>query len=87
MTDTDDYYADWDLAIEHHRGQLISSLNTALAALAQASTAIAALTSNQVYDVEFAEDPAGADVAAFLADSLRFTRAAYATTRDVTQRS
>jgi hypothetical protein len=44
-------------------GELISSLNTALAALTQASTAIAALTSNQVYDVEFAESHSGADVA------------------------
>jgi hypothetical protein len=43
------------VAVEHHRGELISSLNTALAALTQASTAIRALTSNQVYDVEFAE--------------------------------
>ena len=87
MTDTENVYVDWDLEVEHHRGQLISSLNTALSALAQASIAIAALTSNQVYDVEFAEDTAGADVAAFITDSLRGTRAAYAITRDVTERS
>jgi hypothetical protein len=84
---TEDIYADWDLAIEQHRGELISSLNTALSALTQASTAISALTSNQVYDVDFAEDVAGNDVAAFVADSMRLTRAAYAITRDVTDRN
>ena len=86
MTSTDPY-ADWHLEIEHHRGQLINSLNTALTALAQAKTAITALASNQIYDVEFAEDAAGPDVAAFLADSLRFTRAAYAITHATTERS
>jgi hypothetical protein len=39
---------------------------------------------NQVYDVEFAEGTIGNDVAAFLDDGLRFTRAAYARTREVT---
>ncbi|SOJ57004.1 hypothetical protein MSIMFB_04482 [Mycobacterium simulans] len=84
MTNTNPY-ADWELEIEHHRGQLISSLNTAMTALAQARTAITALTSNQVYDVEFAEGVAGGDVAAFVADSLRFTRAAYAITHETTE--
>lgn len=81
-----DSYADWDLEIEHHRGQLISSLNTALTALAQAGIAIAALTSKQVDDVEFAEGAPGADVSALIADSARFTRAAYAITHATTER-
>lgn len=81
-----DPYTNWDLEIEHHRGQLISSLNTALTALGQAGIAITALTSNQVYDVEFAEGTPGADVATFIADSTRFTRAAYAITHATTER-
>ena len=85
MTDTD-HYADWDQEIDEYRGQLISSLNTALAALTHAHVAIAALTSDKVYDVEFAEAAAGHDVATFVADSLRFSRAAYAIAHSVTER-
>ena len=58
----------------------------ALAALHHASRALAELTSDSVYDVEFAEVAAGGDVAAFIDDSLRFTRAAYAIAHTVTER-
>ncbi|ETZ38095.1 hypothetical protein [Mycobacterium intracellulare] len=85
--DAENIYADWDLEIEHHRGQLITSLNTALSALTQAHTAVSALLSDQVYDVEFSEATTGEDVAAFTTESLRLTRAAYALTRHVTDRS
>ena len=35
------------------------------------------MTSKHVYDIEFAENPQGDDIASFLTDSLRNTRAAY----------
>lgn len=79
-TDAENIYADWDLEIEHHRGQLITSLNTALSALTQAHAAVTALLSDQVYDVEFSAGTTGEDVAAFTTESLRLTRAAYALT-------
>lgn len=86
-TDAENIYADWDLEIEHHRAQLITRLNTALAALTQAHAAVAALLSDQVYDVEFSEGTTGEDVPAFTNESLRLTRAAYALTQHVTHRS
>lgn len=87
MSNAENMYTDWDIVIDTHRGELITSLNTALGALTQAASAIAALTSDRIYDVEFAEGAAGPDVAAFVADSLRLTRAAYTLTREVTERS
>ena len=83
MPDTD-YYTDQDIAIDGHRGDLICGINTALSALDQAAKSVAALMSNRVYDIEFVEGNIGGDVTAFLGDSLRFTRAAYARTREVT---
>ena len=85
--DAENIYADRDLEIEHHRGQLVTSLNTALTALTGAHTAVSALLSDQVYDVEFSEATTGEDVAAFITESLRLTRAAYALTQHVTDRS
>jgi hypothetical protein len=86
MSHTDDIYTDWAIDIDQHRIELTTALNTALAALAKASTAIAELTSNRVYDVEFAEGHDGADVAAFIDDSLRYSRAAYAIAHTITER-
>jgi hypothetical protein len=74
------------IAIDERRVELTTALNTALAALAEASTAIANLTSKWVYDVEFAEGHDGADIAAFIDDSLRYTRAAYAIAHLITER-
>lgn len=80
-----DVYSDHAMVIDEHRVKLITELNTALAALQQASTTINELCSNQVYDVEFAEGHDGRDAAAFLADSLRYTRAAYTIAHDITE--
>lgn len=85
--DAENLYADWDLEIEHHRAQLVTSLTAALAALTGAHTAVSALLSDQVYDVEFSEATTGEDVAAFITESLRLTRAAYALIQHVTDRS
>ncbi|AYE99332.1 hypothetical protein C0J29_30645 (plasmid) [Mycobacterium paragordonae] len=85
--DAENIYADWDLEIEHHRTQLVNSLNTALSALTGAHTAVSALLSDQVYDVEFTEATTGEDVAAFITESLRLSRAAYALTQHITDRS
>ena len=86
MNNIDDIWTDNAIQIDERRIQLTTALTTALAALAKASTAIAELTSNQVYDTEFAEGHDGADVAAFIDDSLRYTRAAYAIAHTVTER-
>lgn len=86
-SDAENIYADWDLEIEHHRSQLITNLNTALAALTQAHAAVNALLSDQVYDVEFSQGTTGDDVSAFITESLRLTRAAYTLTQHVTDRS
>lgn len=85
--DPENIYHDREIEIESSRGDLIAALNTALGTLAQANSAITALASDQVYDVEFAEGSTGSDVAGFVADSLRFTRAAYALTHTVTATS
>ena len=82
----DDFYADWHAEIDQHRIALLAALNTALAALDEASRAWAELTSNQLYDIEFAETRTGEDVGAFLDDSSRYTRAAYAITHRITER-
>src|SRR5262245_5570072 len=41
MSHVDDIYTDWAIDIDQHRIELTTALNTALAALAKASTAIA----------------------------------------------
>ncbi len=83
MTDND-HYSDQDIAIDDHRADLICAINGALNALTRARSSLTALMSNQVYDIAFVEGSTGGDVAAFLDDSLRFTRAAHLLTREVT---
>lgn len=82
----DDYWTDHAVEVDQRRIALTVALNTALASLDQASSALGELTSDHVYDVEFAEGHDGADVAKFLDDSLRLTRAAYAIAHAVTSR-
>ena len=66
---------DHDCHISDRRGALLGELGATLAAMQRAQTILAELCSNAVYDVELAEGPG--DVASFLHDSLRNTRAAY----------
>ena len=79
MTNTNDadWQADWAIEIDRGRLALDGSLVDAINALTRVQQALATLTSEQVFDVEFAEDPRGADIASLLADSLRNCRAAY----------
>ena len=88
MTETEiaEFEAHHAAVIDERRIALTAALNTALAALDQANAALAELTSDHVYDVEFAESHAGGDVAAFIDDSLRYTRAAYAIAYSITER-
>jgi hypothetical protein len=86
MTATDGMYADNAIDIDNHRMALTEALNTALSALTRAANSIRVLRSNQVYDIEFSEGHAGDDVTAFIDDSLRNTRAAYAIAHTVTER-
>lgn len=79
MTNTNDtdWQADWAIEIDRGRLALDGSLVDAINALTRAQQALATLTSTHVYDTEFAENPQGDDIASFLSDSLRNTRAAY----------
>lgn len=81
---TADESTDHEIEIEQHRGALVISLLGAVNALTNAQRALAALMSDQVYDVEFVEGATGVDLTAFIDDSLRFTRAAYRGASEVT---
>ncbi len=81
---TTDEPTDNEIDIEQHRGALIISLLGAVNALTNAQRALAALMSDQVYDVEFAEGAMGLDLVAFMDDGLRFTRAAHRAAAEVT---
>lgn len=65
------------------RSQLLTHLSDAVKALQKAARSLDQLCSNAVYDVEFAEGRDGRDVATFLDDSIRGTRAAYAVVHTV----
>lgn len=82
-----EYLTDLEIDIDNHRMALNEALNTALAALDRAAKSVAVLRSNQIYDVEFAEGTAGSDIASFITDSLRNTRAAYTIAHDISERS
>lgn len=63
--------------IDETRCQLLTHLADAVKALQKAASSLDELRSNAVYEVEFAEGRDGRDVATFLDDSIRGTRAAY----------
>jgi hypothetical protein len=65
------------------RSHLLAQLSDAVKALQNASSVLERLRSNAIYDVEFVEGRDGRDVAAFLDDSIRNTRAAYAVVHTV----
>jgi hypothetical protein len=75
--DSTDWHADWATEIDDARLALDGALVDAINALTRAQRALSTLTSEHVYDIEFVEDPRGADTASFIADSLRNSRAAY----------
>jgi len=64
-----------DEHLAHVRGQLLSDLSTAINSLEQVTAHIDAL---RAVDIEFRHGRDGSDVAAFLDDSIRYGRAAYA---------
>ncbi len=82
-----DIYDDNARDIETHRGELIAALNDAMGALNRAHHAASTLTSNQVYDIELTEGPAGDDLAAFLAERARAARAAYSIVHHIAEHS
>lgn len=69
--------------IAETRSHLLTDLADAVKALQQAASSLAQLRSNAVYDVEFIDGRDGRDVATFLDDSIRQTRAAYAVVHTV----
>ncbi len=69
--------------IAETRSQLLNHLADAVKALQKASGSLAQLRSNSIYDVEFTDGRDGRDVATFLDDSIRQTRAAYAVVHTV----
>lgn len=81
---TTDQPSDHDIELEQHRGALLISLLGAVNALTNAQRSLAALMSNQIYDIEFAEGATGLDLTAFIDDSLRFTRASARLVSEVT---
>ena len=66
------------LAIRSHRNDLCRALDDAAAGIRSALNALDVLTSESVYDVEYAEGVDAADMRAFLADAARALRAAAA---------
>lgn len=69
--------------IAETRSHLLNHLAEAVKALQKAASSLEHLRSNTVYDVEFADGRDGRDVATFLDDSIRQTRAAYAVVHTV----
>jgi hypothetical protein len=69
--------------IAETRSHLLTHLSHAVKALQKAATSLEQLRSNAIYDVEFADGRDGRDVATFLDDSIRQTRAAYAVVHTV----
>ena len=65
------------------RSHLLAHISAAVKALQNATRTLEQLRSNSVYDVEFTDGRDGRDVAAFLDDSIRNTRAAYAVVHTV----
>ncbi len=65
------------------RSHLLAHISAAVKALQHATHTLEQLRSNSVYDVEFADGRDGRDVATFLDDSIRNTRAAYAVVHTV----
>lgn len=75
--DNTPWETDWATEIDQARIELDGALVDAINALTRAQRALTTLTSDQVFDIEFTEDPRGADTGSFIADSLRNCRAAY----------
>lgn len=67
----------WAAEFDQARLSLDGALVDAINALTRAHRALTTLTSDQVFDTEFADNTQGDDIASFLTDSLRNTRAAY----------
>lgn len=65
------------------RSQLLEYMAAGIQALQRAIATFEQLRSNAIYDVEFVEGRDGRDVAAFLDDSIRHARAAYAVVHTV----
>ena len=74
---------DNELEIDRLRLTAAAALIQALTHLDIARRAIQELHSDHIYDVELVEHHTGPDLTAFIADSLRNTRAAYAIIRRV----
>jgi hypothetical protein len=64
--------------ISQARAEVLEELAGGLKALERADAGIAQLRSNAVHDVELVEGRDGRDLAAFIDDSIRLGRAAYA---------
>jgi hypothetical protein len=65
------------------RSHLLAHLSAAVKALQKAASSLEQLRSNTIYDVEFVDGRDGRDVATFIDDSIRNTRAAYAVVHTV----
>jgi hypothetical protein len=64
--------------ISEIRGQLLADMAAGIQAMQRATATLNQLRSNTIHDIELVEGRDGRDVAAFLDDSIRYGRAAYA---------
>lgn len=69
---------DHDVAIGSELTRLPEQIRAAQQALDEAMSSVRSLTGGEAWHVEYAEGPAGGDVAAFLGDAARALRAALA---------
>lgn len=74
---------DNEVEIDRYRMTAAAALIQALTHLDTARRAVEELRSNAVYDIKLAEGHPGPDIAEFIADSLRLSRAAYAIIRRI----
>ena len=65
---------DWARDVDTARLALDGALVDAINALTRARTALATLTSDHVYDVDFVDTADGADTASFLTDPAQLSR-------------
>jgi hypothetical protein len=68
--------AERDADIDANREQLLAKLGATQTALAQARWHLAELCGNELYDIDFAEDPDGRDIDELLYDARRLIQGA-----------
>ncbi|PJE17958.1 MAG: hypothetical protein CK429_05445 [Mycobacterium sp.] len=79
----DDFEREHLQRIDHLRTNLLTHLSNGVHTTQQALNTLQRLRDNDVYDTEFTDGRDGDDIAAFLNESIRYLRAAYAVVHTV----